>query len=117
MVNVRPWIAKAVLASQLLAAVCGMRVAAFHCDACCPAGNMPSSPRPCNCCQLNTAGLPSLAASAPYRVAPARRTARPLDQIVPACLPLGVRVLPRAVAGPSDPSPPPIYLLHSVFLI
>jgi hypothetical protein len=113
----RQWIATGVLASQLLAAVCGLQAGVFQPKACCRTANMPCSPQPSKCCRLEAVHLPSLAARPPYTMSPVKWVASPLDRAAASDLSIRTRALSTLAAPATAASPPPIYLRNSVLLL
>ena len=115
--RMRKEIAIAVVACQLLAAMCEFQGAVSRRNACCRGANMPCSSGPSSCCRIGAAELPSLAAAAPYKVAPVRWVVSRLEQA--GAQGRSVRARAALLQHPlsNGSSPPPIYLLNSILLI
>ena len=116
-VNMRRWIVAIVLLTQMLAGVCVVDASVNPKNACCKSCDAAASMKPCTCCRLDTPSIPSLAASAPFTVAPPIFVAAPARSLKP---PSALRPgswadrydLPAAAL-----SPPRLYLLNTSFLI
>lgn len=113
----RRWIAIAVLASQMLAGVCALEASArLGGNACCRRGAMPCAGQSCNCCRLDSGGLPSLAAWNPSQVSRA---------LMAVLLPARARALAPTMnvatggryTAMVSASPPKLYVLKVSFLI
>ncbi|HUZ47535.1 MAG TPA: hypothetical protein VMW54_12940 [Terriglobia bacterium] len=113
----RRWITAIVLLTQLMAGVCVVDASVNPKNACCTSCDAAASMKPCTCCRLDTPSIPSLAASAPFTVAPPIFVAAAARSIEP---PLVVRPgnwADRSALPAAALSPPRLYLLNTSFLI
>ena len=111
-------IAITILTTQMLAGVCALDADARSVgNSCCKAGAVQCMGQSCDCCRLDSANLPSLAASFPAQ------TARPMAAVL---LPVSARAFAfskvKLASSLNDspaisPSPPRLYVLNASFLI
>ena len=115
--SMRRWIAITVLATQMLAGVCVIDAGIKSANACCHDCGVAVSAQSCNCCRLDSPSMPSLAAVAPFAVAPPTIITAPASGIeVPTLPALGSRVF-RSDLPAAALSPPRLYLHNATFLI
>ncbi|MCL5671208.1 MAG: hypothetical protein M1423_07940 [Acidobacteria bacterium] len=113
----RRWIATIVLLTQMMAGICVVDASVSPKNACCKSSDAAASLPPCTCCRLDTPSIPSLTASAPFKITPPTFAVTPARSFKPALLlQLGNQADCSDVRATAL-SPPKLYVLNTTFLI